>query len=93
MTSSPPSTYCDVALKTKYSEDAEAAEIFDIIHGSMVLEFGYVYANNMSGVPMNLVLNLMNDVSRFSSAVRAESAMMEKLYNKMIKAIEEKCEE
>lgn len=86
-------TYCDVALKTKYSEDAEAAEIFDIIHGSMVLEFGYVYANNMSGVPMNLVLNLMNDVSRFSSAVRAESAMMEKLYNKMIKAIEEKCEE
>lgn len=46
MTVSP--TYFETALKEKYSRDADSARMYDLIKGSMTLDFGYIYTNALN---------------------------------------------
>ena len=84
--------YFELALKTKYSADSETSEIFDIIHDSMVLDFGYTY-DNAVGNPVGVFNNVLNNINAFSSTVKAQARMIDKLYAKMVETIESKCEE
>lgn len=84
--------YFELALKTKYSADSETSEIFDIIHDSMVLDFGYTY-DNAVGKPVAVFNNALNNINAFSSTVKAQARMIDKLYAKMVETIESKCEE
>ena len=84
--------YFELALKTKYSADSETSEIFDIIHDSMILDFGYTY-DNAVGNPVAVFNNVLNNINSFSSTVKAQARMIDKLYTKMVETIESKCEE
>ncbi|MBQ7322367.1 MAG: hypothetical protein IJW99_09735 [Clostridia bacterium] len=84
--------YFELALKTKYSADSETSEIFDIIHDSMVLDFGYTY-DNAVGNPVGVFNNVLNNINAFSSTVKAQARMIDKLYAKMIETVEAKCTE
>lgn len=82
--------YFELALKTKYSADSETSKIFDIIHDSMVLDFGYTYDNAL-GNPVGVFNSVVNNISSFSSTVKAQSRMIDKKYAKMIETVETKC--
>ena len=84
--------YFELALKTKYSADSETSEIFDIIHNSMILDFGYTYDNAL-GNPVNVFNKVVNDINSFSSTIKAQSRMIDKMYVKMIETVETKCVE
>ena len=85
-------TYFETALKTKYSYDTTASKIFDIIHDSMGLEFGYVYSNTLNSAPIAAYTNVLKNINSFASSIKAQGNMIGKLYDKMIETIHEKCE-
>jgi len=85
--------YYEVVLKTKYSADTETSEIFDIIHDSMVLEFGLIYDDALGYYPMNIVKKTIANIGSFSSLIKAESRLIEKQYDKMISNIETHCKD
>ena len=83
--------YYEVVLKTKYAADSESAEMFDIIHDSMVLEFGLIYDDALGYYPMNIVKKTIANIGSFASLIKAESKIIEKTYDKMIANIETYC--
>ncbi|MBQ7322824.1 MAG: hypothetical protein IJW99_12050 [Clostridia bacterium] len=83
--------YYEVVLKTKYAADSESAEMFDIIHDSMVLEFGLIYDDALGYYPMNIVKKTIANIGSFASLIKAESKIIEKTYEKMITNIETHC--
>lgn len=46
--------YFEVALKTKYSYDSDSARMYDIIHNSVIIDFGYVYHTGLGSVWPNM---------------------------------------
>lgn len=83
--------FYEVVLKTKYSADSETAEIFDIIHDTMILDFGYTYDNALSN-PVAIYTNVLNDINTFSSAVKAKSRVIMNIYNKYVATVQDKCQ-
>ena len=65
--------------------------MFDIIHDSMVLEFGLIYDDALGYYPMNIVKKTIANIGSFSSLIKAESKIIEKTYDKMISMIETHC--
>ena len=85
--------YFEVALKVKYSYDTTASRIFDMIHDSMALEFGYVYSNPLGSQPIQVYTNILKTINSFSSAIKAQQKVIAKQYTALVDAINEKCEE
>lgn len=85
--------YFEVALKTKYSYDTTASKIFDLIHDSMGMDFGYVYSNALSSQPISVYTNILSNINSFSSSIKAQQKMIAKLYDKLVETINDKCEE
>ena len=82
--------YFELALKTKYAADAESAMMFDIIHDSMILDFGYIYTN-VIGKPHNLFNNCIDSINSFASRIKGETGPIKKAYDNFIKTVNEKC--
>lgn len=83
--------YYEVVLKTKYSADSEVAGMFDIIHDSMILEFGLIYDDALNYYPMSIISKTAKNVASFSSTVKAESRLVTKYYEKMVENIMTHC--
>lgn len=56
--------YCEVALKTKYSEDPKDAAMYDLIIDSFHYNFGFIYSTKSLGGVGNLFRNLGNDIAQ-----------------------------
>lgn len=56
--------YCEVALKTKYSEDPKDAAMYDLIIDSFQYSFGYVYSTKSLGGIGSLFRNLSIDLAQ-----------------------------
>ena len=85
--------YFEVALKTKYSYDTTASKIFDLIHNSMGMDFGYVYSNALGSQPIQVYTNILKTINSFSFAIKAQQKVIAKQYEKLVTGIEEKCVE
>ena len=83
-------SYYEVVLKTKYATDSETSEIFDIIHDSMILDFGYTYDNALSN-PVAVYTGVLNNIDSFASSVKAKAEVINKKYTQMLETIEAKC--
>ena len=81
-------TYFEVALKTKYASDNQTAKTFDIIHDSMVLDFGYVYGNAMSYVTDTMNGAIFNNTKSLASQIKANEKKAASAYEKYVKKIE-----
>ena len=81
-------TYFEVALKTKYAADNQSAKIFDIIHDSMVLDFGYVYGNALSSVTDAMVGAIFGNTKSLASQIKANEKKAIKAYENYVKKIE-----
>ena len=85
--------YFEVALKTKYSYDTTASKIFDLIHDSMGMDFGYVYSNALGSQPITVYINILGNIGSFASAIKAQQKIIAKQYEKLVETINEKCVE
>ena len=56
--------YCEVCLKSKYSADAEDAQMFDVIVDSVRIDFGFVFATNKIASINSLFRNLDRDFAQ-----------------------------
>ena len=72
---------------------ATTSTLFDMIHDSMALEFGYVYSNPLGSQPITVYTNILKTISSFSSAIRAQQKVIAKQYDKLVETINDKCEE
>ena len=85
--------YFETALKVKYSYDTTASKIFDLIHNSMGMDFGYVYSNPLGSQPITVYTNILKNINTFSSAIKAQQKVIAKQYDKLVETINEKCVE
>lgn len=77
--------YYDIALKGKYSRDADSAEMIDIIHNGHKLDAAWIYCTTigtLAQTPRNMMLAQSSD---FASTYKRS----EKLYNKTIQRLTE----
>ncbi len=81
-------TYFEVALKTKYAADNQSAKIFDIIHDSMVLDFGYVYGNALSSVTDAMARAIFDKAESLASQIQSNKKKADTAYENYIKTIE-----
>ena len=79
-------------MKIKYSESTDTAEIFDIIHNSMVLDFGYVYNLAISS-PMDIYKKVLDTIGSFSSLIKSQTKIMDKKYQSVSDTVNSKCPE
>ena len=84
--------YFELALKTKYSESTDTAEVFDIIHNSMVLDFGYVYNLAISS-PVDIYKKTLDNIGSFASLIKAQTKIMNKKYESVSNTVNTKCPE
>lgn len=82
--------YFETAMKAKYSDAPEDAEIFDLIHNSMNLDFGYIYSNSFSGL-YNELRGLIEKVDTFSSFVESRSKATTTQLEAYLQAIRDNC--
>ena len=80
-------TYFEVALKTKYASDNKTAKIFDIIHDSMILDFGYVYGNALSGIT-DAIYWATFDSNKLASQIASNEKKADKAYEGYVEKIE-----
>lgn len=84
--------YFEIALKTKYIRDSESAKMYDLIRSTMVLDFGYTYANAI-GSPDWLVLSCFDKQGQFASSAEKNQKKLDQLLEKYITSIKESCPE
>lgn len=84
--------FYEIVLKTKYAANTETAEIIDIIHDTMILDFGYTYSTAV-GDPVSVYTSVLSKINSFASLVKANSGMIEKKYQAYINSIQTKCPE
>jgi hypothetical protein len=84
--------YFEVALKTKYIRDSDSAKMYDLIRSTMVLDFGYTYANAI-GSPDWLVLSCFDKQGQFASSAEKNQKKLDQLLEKYITSIKESCPE
>ena len=56
--------YCEVALKTKYSEDLQDSAMYDLIIDSFQFSFGFVYSTKSLGGIGSLFRDLSIDIAQ-----------------------------
>lgn len=83
--------YFETALKTKYSESSETAQMFDLVRESTTLAFWYVFANAI-GSPDQLFQDCSiraNSAGTMASTIAKKQSAMEKALEKYIEAVSE----
>ncbi len=80
--------YFEVALKTKLAADSESAMIFDIIHDSMILDFGYVFNNAIGGFSADLAFRMIDNSDKIASTIASHAKRADKLYQSYVEDIE-----
>lgn len=85
--------FYEVVLKTKYAADTETAEIIDIIHDTMILDFGYTYSTAVGKPVEDVYSKVLENVNSFASLIKANSVMIEKKYQAYVNSIQTKCPE
>lgn len=85
--------YFETALKIKYSYDTTTSALFDLIHDSMALEFGYAFNSALGSQPITVYTNILKTIGSFSSAIRAQQKIIAKQYEILVETINDKCEE
>ncbi|MGM9625537.1 MAG: hypothetical protein ACI3XM_07485 [Eubacteriales bacterium] len=81
-------TYFEVALKTKYASDNKSAQIFDIIHDSMILDFGYIYGHPLGGIYDKMAGEIFNNPEKLASMIASNQKSVQKAYEKYLATIE-----
>lgn len=80
--------YYDVALKNRYSRDADTAEIIDLIRSSAILNFECIY-NESIGNPWFVMRSLMSSQNNnFASYWAANSKVVETQLKKVVEEIQ-----
>ncbi|NLE12846.1 MAG: extracellular solute-binding protein [Clostridiales bacterium] len=60
----------EISLKVKYSEDVEMSEMYDIIRGSVVFDFGRIFNDNLSSQTYSLFRNsVLNGNTDWASTI------------------------
>lgn len=82
--------YFEVALKTKFTTDEESAKMYDIIRGSMQLDFGFIFSNIMENPVTNVYINSVKGDGFASTLASYETKITEALakYIETVKGIE-----
>ena len=76
-------------LKTEYAADNQSAVIFDIIHDSMVLDFGYVYGNALSSVTDAMAVAIFDNAETLASKIQSNRKKADAAYDTYIQKIED----
>lgn len=80
--------YYDVALKNRYSRDADTAEMIDLIRSSAILNFECIY-NESIGNPWFVMRSLMSSQNNnFASYWAANSKVVETQLKKVVEEIQ-----
>ncbi|MBE6610843.1 MAG: hypothetical protein E7632_00005 [Ruminococcaceae bacterium] len=83
--------YFEVAMKAKYSSDDESARMFDIIHDSFKLDFGYMFNNALSD-PTRPYWVALNTEGSFASTLASKKPVVEEALAKFMEDVEANCE-
>jgi len=83
--------YFEVAMKAKYSNDDESARMFDIIHDSFKLDFGYMFNNALSD-PTRPYWTATEQEDSFASTLASKKPAVEAALVKFMEDIENNCE-
>ena len=69
--------YFEVALKTKYSRDDTTSQMCDIIRDSMVLDFGFVFNNELGNPIVTVFEPSFNNPTSMSSTIASQKQTIE----------------
>ena len=87
--------YFEVAMKAKYSNDDESARMFDIIHDSFKLDFGYMFNNALAGTggdPVKPYWQAIQSEGVFASTLASVKPGVDEALVKFMEDIENNCE-
>ncbi len=71
--------YFETALKVKYANDNDSAQMFDIIRDSVSFDFGYIYTLPLDGINNYLKFSVMDDKPWASYIASMKSVFVEKI--------------
>jgi hypothetical protein len=75
--------YCDIMLKTRYSNNEEVSEMYALILDSIIFDPGNVFATNI-GSPTELYRSALDkNVTNWVSTMRAQKKVMEKKFESL----------
>ncbi|MBQ8510765.1 MAG: hypothetical protein IJ493_12750 [Clostridia bacterium] len=83
--------YFEVAMKTKYSNDDDSARMFDIIHDSFVLDFGYMFNNALSD-PVRPYWQALHSEGSFASTLASKQSAVNAALEEYMADIAENCQ-
>ena len=86
--------YFEVAMKAKYSNDDESARMFDIIHDSFKLDFGYMFNNALTGAggdPVKPYWQAIQTEGVFASTLATVKPGIDEALVKFMEDIENNC--
>lgn len=83
--------YFEVAMKAKYSNDDESARMFDIIHDSFKLDFGYMF-NNVLGNPTNPYWKATEVEGAFASTLASMKQSVNASLERFIEDVKNNCQ-
>lgn len=67
--------YIETALKIKYAHNNDSARIYDLIRGTMVLNFAYVYGNTI-GNPAGIFYTCLSMDSKVASTIKSKKKVL-----------------
>ena len=73
----------EVAMKVRYSDDAQTSQVFDILKEGVSFDFGKLYGTSFGDVTSNLFPNTANSANY--STFLSQLKMSERIINKGIK--------
>lgn len=80
----------EISMKVKYADDKKAAEMFDIIRGSVSFDIGRIYTSQLSNYTYNIFRGCVsNNTPNFNVTYKASEAMIDKLLVALVDAFEE----
>jgi len=72
--------YYDISLKVKFARDDESTQVLDLLLGSRVFDFGYVYDTGLAFVIQRLVsANSSNSESQYASQIKSSEKQFQKI--------------
>ncbi len=82
--------FFEIALKNKYSYDADSSEMLEIIGNTIVLDFSYIYSN-FSGFAWTLMtmMNVSNPSMDFASYYAKNEKVQKKMIEKLQRTFDE----
>lgn len=82
--------YFETALKIKYAHDNDSARMYDLIRGTMVLDFAYVYGNAI-GNPADVFYTCISTNDKVASTIKTKKKVLENKLEDYLEAVRENC--